>query len=113
MSNLIDNAVKYSKESVDIRIATCLYDNYVQIKVKDNGIGISLAAQNHIFDKFDRGAFDRKSPTDRVPGFGLGLNYVMNVTRSHGGYVGVESQEGKYSEFTLSIPLPTEEEETK
>lgn len=113
VSNLIDNAIKYSKESVDIRIATMVYDNYVQIKVKDNGIGISLAAQNHIFDKFDRGAFDRKGESNRVSGFGLGLNYVMNVTRSHGGYVGVESQEGKYSEFTLSIPLPTEEEEIK
>lgn len=47
----------------------------------------------------------------KYPGFGLGLNYVMNVAREHGGYVSVESVEGKYSEFTVSLPLPVENEE--
>ena len=111
VSNLIDNAVKYSKETVAICIATRTVEGYIQIKVRDNGIGISLAAQNHIFDKFKRGAFDKQDKGNRIAGFGLGLNYVMNVTRSHGGYVSVESQEGKYSEFTISIPLPDEQEE--
>lgn len=101
VSNLIDNAVKYSGESVDIQITSCLYKQFTQIKVKDNGIGISLAAQNHIFDKFERASINRNNTADGITGFGLGLNYVMNVTRSHGGYVSVESQEGKYSEFTI------------
>ena len=109
VSNLIDNAVKYSGESVDIQITSCLYKQFTQIKVKDNGIGISLAAQNHIFDKFERASINRNNTADGITGFGLGLNYVMNVTRSHGGYVSVESQEGKYSEFTISIPVVTEE----
>lgn len=109
VSNLIDNAVKYSGESVDIQITSCLYKQFTQIKVKDNGIGISLAAQNHIFDKFERASINRNNTADGITGFGLGLNYVMNVTRSHGGYVSVESQEEKYSEFTISIPVVTEE----
>ena len=111
VSNLIDNAIKYSKETVDIQITSCMYNKFIQIKVKDNGIGISLSAQNHIFDKFERASASRNA-VNGVTGFGLGLNYVMNVTRSHGGYVSVESQEGKYSEFTISLPLPTEYEIT-
>lgn len=109
VSNLIDNAIKYSGDSVDIQITSCLYNQFTQIKVKDNGIGISLSAQNHIFDKFERASINRNNTADGITGFGLGLNYVMNVTRSHGGYVSVESQEGKYSEFILSLPISTEE----
>ena len=109
VSNLIDNAIKYSGDSVDIQITSCLYNQFTQIKVKDNGIGISLSAQNHIFDKFERASINRSNTADGITGFGLGLNYVMNVTRSHGGYVSVESQEGKYSEFILSLPISTEE----
>lgn len=112
VSNLIDNAIKYSKETIEIQISSCTYNKFIQIKVKDNGIGISLSAQNHIFDKFERASASRRSAANNVTGFGLGLNYVMNVTRSHGGYVSVESQEGKYSEFTISLPLPTEHEIT-
>lgn len=109
VSNLIDNAIKYSGDSVNIQITSCLYNQFTQIKVKDNGIGISLSAQNHIFDKFERASINRNNTADGITGFGLGLNYVMNVTRSHGGYVSVESQEGKYSEFILSLPISTEE----
>lgn len=109
ISNLIDNSIKYSGDSVDIQITSCLYNQFTQIKVKDNGIGISLAAQNHIFDKFERASINRSNAASNVTGFGLGLNYVMNVTRSHGGYVSVESKERKYSEFTISLPVSTEE----
>lgn len=104
LSNLIDNAIKYSKDTVDIQISSCLYNNYTQIKVRDNGIGIPLAAQRTIFDKFERVVAKPGENTKKVSGFGLGLNYVMNVARAHGGYVSVESREGKYSEFTVSLP---------
>lgn len=110
LSNLIDNAIKYSKDSVDIQISSSLNNAYTQIKVRDNGIGIPLAAQRTIFDKFERVVSKPKDGGKKVSGFGLGLNYVMNVTRTHGGYVSVESKEGKYSEFTLSLPLPPEVE---
>ena len=65
-----------------------------------------------IFDKFERASASLRTKSGGTTGFGLGLNYVMNVTRSHGGYVSVESQEGKYSEFTISLPVSTTEETT-
>ena len=104
ISNLIDNAIKYSREKVEIKISSNLYKNYIQIKVHDNGIGIPLAEQNRIFDKFERATAIRKNSKRGVSGFGLGLNYVMNVTKAQGGYVSVESVEGKFSEFTISLP---------
>lgn len=111
LSNLIDNAVKYSKDTIDIQITSCLSGQYTQIKVRDNGIGIPLAAQRIVFDKFERVITRNEDAKKKVSGFGLGLNYVMNVAREHGGYVSVESVEGKYSEFTVSLPLPVENEE--
>ena len=110
ISNLIDNAIKYSKNTIEIQINTYIHGNYTQLKIRDNGLGIPLSEQSLIFDKFERARANRKSPNGKVPGFGLGLNYVMNVTKAHGGYVGVESQEGKYSEFTISLPLPDKTE---
>lgn len=110
VSNLIDNAIKYSKDTIEIQISSSLNNGYTQIKVRDNGIGIPLAAQRTIFDKFERVVSKSKGSAKKVSGFGLGLNYVMNVTRAHGGYVSVESKEGRYSEFTLSLPLPPEVE---
>ena len=109
VSNLIDNSIKYSGDPVDIQIISCMFNQFTQIKVRDNGVGISLAAQNHIFDKFERVSAYRNNTAKGITGFGLGLNYVMNVTRSHGGYVSVESKEEKYSEFTISLPVSTEE----
>lgn len=108
LSNLIDNAIKYSKDEVEIQISSCLHNGYTQIKVRDNGIGIPLAAQRSVFDKFERVLAKPDGSTEKIAGFGLGLSYVMNVARTHGGYVSVESQEGKYSEFTVSLPLPPE-----
>ena len=100
LANLLDNALKYSKDSVEVRIASWAEEGYTRISVRDNGIGIPLAAQATIFDKFER--------VLPAGGGGLGLSYVMNVVREHGGYVTVESVEGKFSEFTLSLPLPDE-----
>ena len=77
----------------------------------DRGSGIPLAAQRIVFDKFERVITRNEDEKKKVSGFGLGLNYVMNVAREHGGYVSVESIEGKYSEFTVSLPLPAENEE--
>ena len=79
--------------------------------MRDNGIGIPLAAQATIFDKFERVLPTGKGQGEKIAGFGLGLNYVMNVVREHGGYVTVESVEGKFSEFTLSLPIPEVDEE--
>ena len=104
ISNLIDNAIKYSKDEIEIGITSYSTDRYVLLKVRDNGIGISREDQRIIFDKFERAAVHEHNRKGGVSGFGLGLNYVDQVMRAHGGKVTVSSEKDKYSEFTLYIP---------
>ena len=104
ISNLIDNAIKYSKDEIEIKITSHSTDKYVLLKVRDNGIGISKEDQRIIFDKFERAAVHEHNRKGGVSGFGLGLNYVDQVMQAHGGKVTVSSEKDKYSEFTLYIP---------
>ena len=100
LSNLIDNAVKYSGEEVEITFSSGKLSNEYYIKVHDTGFGIPLKDQSKIFEKYERAsAADRSSA-----GFGLGLNYVLRVAEAHGGRVTLESIEGEYSEFTIYLP---------
>jgi len=101
INNLLDNAVKYSNEEVIIDAKCQREGEFVVLKVKDNGIGISKEDQKHIFEKFFR------VPTGDlhgVKGFGLGLNYVKHIIEMHGGTIGVVSQPGIGSDFTIAIP---------
>ena len=104
ISNLIDNAIKYSKEDIKISITSQSTDKYVLLKVRDTGIGISKEEQHIIFDKFGRAAIHEQNRKGGVSGFGLGLNYVDQVMQAHGGKVTVNSEKDQYSEFTLYIP---------
>jgi two-component system phosphate regulon sensor histidine kinase PhoR len=104
ISNLVDNAIKYSKESIKISITSHSTDKYVLLKVRDNGIGISKEDQHIIFDKFGRAAIHEQNRKGGVSGFGLGLNYVDQVMQAHGGKVTVSSEIEQFSEFTLYIP---------
>ena len=104
IANLIDNAVKYSKDEIELSIKTFDTDKYVLLKVRDNGIGMTREEQQVIFDKFGRAAIHEKNRKGGVSGFGLGLNYVDQVMRAHGGKVTVASEKDKFSEFTLFIP---------
>jgi len=104
IANLLDNAIKYSKDEIQIKISTLDTDKHVLLKVRDNGIGISKEEQRIIFDKFGRAAIHEKNRTGGVSGFGLGLNYVDQVMKAHGGKVTVSSEKDNYSEFTLYIP---------
>lgn len=104
ISNLIDNAIKYSKDEICISITTQNTDKYVLLKVHDNGIGISKEDQRIIFDKFGRAAIHEQNRKGGVSGFGLGLNYVDQVMQAHGGKVTVSSEKDQYAEFTLFIP---------
>lgn len=109
ISNLIDNAIKYSKEEVLIEISSSETDQETVIKVKDNGIGISLKDQLLIFEKFERASAAGRTRKGGATGFGLGLNYVMHVIEAHGGKVTVESIEDEYSEFSIHLPHLTKE----
>ena len=104
ISNLVDNAIKYSKDEIEISITSQENDKYVLLKVRDNGIGISKEDQLIIFDKFGRAAIHEQNRKGGVSGFGLGLNYVDQVMQAHGGKVTVQSEKDQYSEFTLYIP---------
>ena len=104
ISNLLDNAIKYSKDEIQIDIKSFDTDKNVLLKVRDNGIGISKEEQQIIFDKFGRAAIHEKNRKGGVSGFGLGLNYVDQVMQAHGGKVTVASEKDKFSEFTLYIP---------
>jgi two-component system phosphate regulon sensor histidine kinase PhoR len=102
-SNLIDNAIKYSKgEKVDITITAWKKNHAVQIKFRDEGIGIATKDQKKIFEKFERASSVRKN--QKASGFGLGLNYVYQTLSTHGGKIEVHSELGKYSEFTIQLP---------
>ena len=103
--NLIDNSIKYSDGDVTIRISTDKVDKGVSIRVRDNGIGISKADQKMIFDKYERAsAAKRTFKKNGAPGFGLGLTYVFQVIDAHEGMIGVESELGKYTEFSIFLP---------
>ncbi len=108
ISNLIDNSIKYSGTSVNIEIsAEDTNDEYTLIKVKDDGNGIALEDQKKIFEKFERAAAFGRTRKGGASGFGLGLNYVQNITEAHGGRVLLESIENQFSEFQLYIPHST------
>ena len=105
ISNLIDNGVKYSGDSVRIEMDSYLNEKgETCISVKDNGLGIPLKDHKKIFEKFERASAMGRSRKGGATGFGLGLNYVLNIVRAHGGNVQVDSIEGEYSEFTIVLP---------
>ena len=104
LSNLIDNSLKYSDEHVTIRLSAEEQNHEVLIRVWDDGWGIPLKQQKHIFEKFNRGGLEYKKEK-KVSGFGLGLNFVYKVITAMGGSVSVNSIEGKFSEFTLTLPM--------
>ncbi|MDD4921048.1 MAG: sensor histidine kinase, partial [Bacteroidales bacterium] len=99
MINLIENAIKYSKDSLVITISCKLEDKRLLIRIKDNGNGISKQDLKHIFDIFSRG--DR---CEQIQGYGIGLYYVHQVVKAHQGKVDVLSEEGSGSEFVIDIP---------
>lgn len=109
ISNLIDNAVKYSGNEVTITLSSTLSANgKTQLKVKDNGMGIPLKDQSKIFEKYERASAVQRNRKGGASGFGLGLNYVFHIAKAHGGDVHLESIEGEYSEFTINLPQLTD-----
>ncbi len=100
--NLLENALKYSKENPVIDILTLNNKNGIEISIRDNGIGMSKEQQAKVFEKFFRAT---KGNIHNVKGFGLGLSYVKAIMLQHGGNIFVKSKLGEGSEFTLFLPF--------
>jgi two-component system phosphate regulon sensor histidine kinase PhoR len=101
LSNLIDNAIKYSKSEIDIIIQTKTLNNKTCIRIIDKGIGMDANARKHIFEKFYRA---HSGNVHDVKGYGLGMSYVKWVIDSHKGQITVNSEIGLGT--TIEIILP-------
>jgi len=101
IANLIDNAIRYSKESVQILITTQQIKKTLVLLVKDNGIGIRPEKINQVFEKYVRLNPEAGSPS----GFGIGLSYVKAVVDKHSGRIELKSEVSIGSEFILYLPV--------
>jgi len=102
INNLLDNAVKYSKENLYIKLSTKNAGSHIKIIIEDNGIGMNKETLNRIFEKFYRA---HTGNVHNVKGFGLGLSYVKTMVDAHHGNIKAESILGKGSSFSITIPL--------
>ncbi|MEY8022058.1 sensor histidine kinase [Muriicola sp. SD30] len=100
--NILDNAIKYSPEAPKIDIYTELANNYMIIKIQDQGAGMSKAVLKKVFEKFYR---EHTGDIHNVKGHGLGLAYVKKIVEDHQGEVYAESEKGKGSTFYIKMPL--------
>jgi len=100
--NLVNNALKYSKDQKFIGVSLYRANGSVKLEVRDKGIGIPTAEQEKIFEKFYRCG---DPLVHNIKGSGLGLSLVRHIARAHGGDVLVESAPDKGSKFTIELPL--------
>jgi len=99
VSNLLDNALKYTPQGGTVTVSVEGESNQVILSVNDTGPGISDHDLPHVFDRFFRGDRSRS-----LPGTGLGLNLTLAIARAHGGDIKVTSVPGKGSTFTMTLP---------
>ena len=108
--SLLDNAIKYKQEDIPPILSVTTKDlshDRLEIRVKDNGIGIRKDDQKRVFERFYRVSTGNRHD---VKGFGLGLAYVKKMVTLFGGTITVESELGKGSDFIIILPLTSEKQ---
>ncbi|WBL23095.1 sensor histidine kinase [Zunongwangia sp. HRR-M8] len=100
--NILDNAIKYSEDNPRIDIYTENVKNYIIVKIRDQGAGMTRGVQKKIFEKFYR---EHTGDIHNVKGHGLGLAYVKQILDDHHGQISVNSEKGKGSTFIIKLPL--------
>ena len=105
LSNLVNNAVKYSPEGGTVTLTTRVDGGLTLVSVTDTGIGIPQDEIGHVFERFRR---VHSGPAQAIPGTGLGLTIVKQIVEMHGGKIWVESALGHGSSFHFTIPLAPE-----
>ncbi|MEX6687127.1 HAMP domain-containing sensor histidine kinase [Danxiaibacter flavus] len=99
--NLLDNALKYSRDNPVIHVELLSHKQHVEMRVSDNGIGIPPEYKQKVFEKFFRVPGNNRHD---IKGYGLGLSYVDHIAKSHQGFAEVKSEPGKGSTFIVHIP---------
>jgi len=102
--NILENAIKYSNINPKISIESYDLKGFLLIQINDNGMGMNSNVKDKIFQKFYR---ETKGDIHNVKGHGLGLSYVKKILDLHNGTIYVDSELGKGSTFSISLPTKT------
>jgi signal transduction histidine kinase len=103
VDNLVSNAVKYSRPGGRVQVVLGVDGDRVELRVRDQGIGIAAADRDRLFSRFFRA---REAAERSIQGVGLGLSITKEIVESHGGRIEVASEPGRGSEFVVRLPLP-------
>lgn len=106
--NLLHNAISFTPEGGKITVSAVKKDETIDFTVSDTGVGISKADLERVFEPFERATSEHRadmSPNALSRGAGLGLSLVKNIVELHGGTVAIQSEQGKGTEVTISLPL--------
>jgi CheY-like chemotaxis protein len=110
LTNLVDNAIKYTPSGGQIAIDTACVDGFLHVQVQDDGMGISEADQEKLFSRFFRA---ESALLSGASGAGLGLHITRSLVDLHGGDIWIESKPDRGSTFTFTLPLAAPTQETK
>ena len=102
VKNLVNNAIKYSPERTTVTVSTALEAEAVRVCVEDRGFGIPAEAKERVWDKFYRVVREGQEKDEESTG--LGLSFVREVVEQHGGHVELDSEEGRGSRFSFTLP---------
>jgi signal transduction histidine kinase len=106
INNLVSNAIKYGPDSSEVGVHVSRVGEFVKLTVSDKGIGISPEDQRKVFERFFRSGEIQK----HYPGMGIGLYICEQIVKNHGGTIWVNSEKGKGSTFSFTIPINGKEE---